>query len=84
MEFLKKYHCKICHRETYNGRPLKPNVKELDGLELELQAMWLQEDEDPYPGEWAMGIVDDEERRKFMVDYNISWVASGDVVVLAN
>ena len=70
-------------RETFNGLPLKPKVKEfLDGKTMVFSYCWKILPDEKYPGEYAM--------QPDISDYNsadwglfneagISWIASGDV-----
>ena len=59
-------------------RPLKPGVEVLDGWRVTLRALWLMDDGDPYPGEWAMGFIDPHSPASAEV-CGIGWLASGDL-----
>lgn len=57
---------------------LKPGVEALDGCVIETRALWpIEPDEDRggiYRGEWAMAVPH---------DWPITWIAEGDLEVLA-
>lgn len=63
-------------RATYMGRELKPGLAETAGMQFDLVAAWMMEDDDPYPGEYALTTEDP----KHVFDaLGILWIASGDV-----
>lgn len=72
-----KYECLIDIRPTFNGRPARPSALALNGKTMTLEALWIGDDDDPYPGEWAMGLPFDPAS----VD-SPNWLASGDVKVI--
>jgi hypothetical protein len=74
---------KIKQRPEYNGRKLKESAKEFDGRVYNLEVLWLNEADEPYPGERAMQPVDDDERREWFLN-GLHWIASGDVEILDN
>lgn len=74
--------CEFRPRREYKGRPAKPGMLDKSGARLVLRAMWLMGNDDPYPGEYALSSVDS--CGDLMGLIGISWVASGDVVVLPN
>lgn len=82
MEILKKYKCRVKLRETHNGHPLKPLVKNIDGKVLMFECMWKCEDDEKYPNEYAMGPLDFEETRKELHAVHITWLASGDLEII--
>lgn len=65
--------CRIQIRQTYAGRPMRSGAEQLNGREVQLVAAWLMDEQDAYPGEWALmpesGSID-----------GLVWIASGDVV----
>lgn len=65
--------CRITVRHEYNGCPAKPEAAALNGQVMKLAALWLMDDEDPYPGEWALGTSG------LLKSSGIGWIASGDV-----
>lgn len=73
---------RVNQRATYKGRPLKPSANAISGEEVLMEVMWMMDDDDPYPGEWALSPVDDAIRHRFY-DHHVGWVASGDVEFLA-
>lgn len=64
-------------RPTYDGREMKPGMKELEGRELTVKTLWQMGEDDPYPGEWALGAADRGAVFPEMPD--VLWIASGDV-----
>lgn len=77
IEQYKKYLVRVNIRPEYKGRAIKPNLESLQGQEIEVQTMWLQDGDDPYPGEYALKVP-----IYIMDKYEMSWIASGDVEVL--
>ncbi len=86
IQLYHSYRCRIAMRPLYNGNPVKPELQGLQGQEFLLRAMWLQDDQDTYPGEWAMGdahIASDPILRLLSASGgHLTWIASGDVEVL--
>lgn len=81
--------CKIMPRELFKDQPVKPKVKACRGYLVNLICLWPQEDEDKYPGEYALGpyhpskCSDDILGTQLTFDaMGISWISSLDVVVL--
>jgi hypothetical protein len=74
--------CEFRPRAEYNGRATKPGMTEKAGTRYVLRTMWLMDEDDPYPGEYALSTVDS--CGGLMETLGIAWVASGDVVVLPN
>lgn len=78
--FEQPVRCRITIRPYFDGRPAKPEAMALDGLTIELTPMWYMDENDPYPGEWALGepgmrAVDGKLRSA-----GVGWIASGDVM----
>ena len=71
--------CIFTPRETYKGRALKPGVASLAGKEMLLQVMWQCDEDENYPGEYALEGADDA-TKELLRSVNIGWVASGDVI----
>lgn len=74
--------CEFRPRAEYKGRATKPGLTEKAGARFVLRALWLMEDDDAYPGEYALSTVDS--CGGLMKTLGIAWVASGDVFVLPN
>lgn len=66
--------CTFSPRETYNGNAMLLGIAEHAGEKVRLIALWLMGEDDPYPGEWALGAAD---RRSEI--FGRMWIASGDV-----
>ncbi len=52
------------------GRDVRSEAEELEGQTIEVQAAWIMEGSDPYPGEWAWMTPR---------DCPITWMAEGDL-----
>lgn len=50
--------------------PIKPEAAHLEGQRVSVEAGWIMDEDDPYPGEWAMLLG---------AGYPIPWIASGDL-----
>ena len=70
--------CRIKIRETYKGRPAKPEALALNGKEFNFRAAWRMEKGDPYPRELALTVVDFNE--EFL--NAMGWIAERDVEIL--
>lgn len=81
IELHSVYKCKIAFRKIYKGRTLKKNLEELNGRIFELQAGWICQGDEHYPGEFAM-ISIDRETSEIFVNYGIGWIASGDLEII--
>jgi hypothetical protein len=68
--------CRLTPRETYDGRPVRDDVRPFIGTDATLVPLWPMDDDDKYPGEWALGAPD------YSDVFGRAWVASGDVTVL--
>lgn len=66
------YHATVRIRRG-EGWEVRPEAEALDGQGRLFMASWQMDDNDPYPGEWAMTIEDGPPTR-------LLWVASGDLV----
>lgn len=77
---FKKIRVKLAFRPEYNGRPVKPKLVQFNGWEFNVQALWLMDDEDKYPGEWALGGFGSCD--VLFKTTGMSWIASGDVEVI--
>ena len=76
--------CVIRQRPTYNGRPIKPSALKLEGMTVPLVLFWYMGEDDPYPGEFALGNPHGEDNDILRDVGQIGWIASGDVEVLEN
>lgn len=72
--------CRIKVRPAFRGSPALPCFLEKNGTELTLVAVWLMDEDDKYPGEWALST--DSTCRGLYESIGISWIASGDVEVM--
>ena len=61
-------------RAAHNGRAVLPELLPHAGCALHVRALWLMDDADPYPGEWALGHADGTSDV-----LGRTWIASGDV-----
>lgn len=68
-------------RPTYKGRAVKPGALALDGQTFDLMVGWLMDEDDPYPGEWAL-VPRDRETSLRLYEADMGWIASGDVQVV--
>lgn len=63
--------CIFAPREEFDGRALLPELREHIGETVYLVASWQMDDQDKYPGEWALvakgGLI-----------FGRTWIASGD------
>lgn len=70
--------CRIKPRPMYDGRPVKQSALLREGMLVQLTALWQCEEDERYPGEWALALpVGDT----FSV-LGCGWIASGDVELL--
>lgn len=77
--------CKIKLR-TNLGREIKESCLALNDLELFLRVEWKMDEDDPYPGEFALSdskVVNSAatESQLFSIA-DIAWIASGDVEII--
>jgi hypothetical protein len=66
--------CIFSPRETFQGRAMLPGLAAHAGESVRLIALWKMSEDDPYPGEWALGAPD-----RCSLVLGRAWVASGDV-----
>lgn len=71
---------RISIRPEYAGRPMKPSAAALNGAILDLEPLWVMDDDDPYPGETALSERDRLDGA--LARAGITWIASGDVVAV--
>ncbi len=64
-------------RQTYCGRPLRPEILKHTGSVVKVRIFWRMNDGDLYPGEWAVGSAFDDEPELF----GRTWIASGDLAL---
>jgi hypothetical protein len=64
-------------RPQYKDRAALDGILQHSGQIIEVTPLWLQDDEDPYPGEWALGSPKVSESL-----FDRVWIASGDVTPL--
>jgi hypothetical protein len=64
-------------RPLFQGRKVRPAIAAQEGKRVVLQVLWQAEDDEPYAGEWAlgMGLATDD----LIALMGASWIASGDV-----
>ena len=67
--------CVIRIRSSHQGRPMREDMTPLNGQVIELVALWFMGEQDPYPGEWALGSASGGQELA-----PANWIASGDVV----
>lgn len=67
--------CMLTPRAEYRGRMCRPEFLAAAGERLTLEVLWKQGDDDPYPGEWALG-------RHGALIHGRAWISSGDVRLL--
>lgn len=67
--------CIFRPRQQFKVNPVKPELAKLAGQRLRLNALWLMDEQDKYPGEWALGSNKGHED----VLPGVIWIASGDV-----
>ena len=81
IELYEMYQCKIKSRPEFKGRKIRDDLDRLDRMEFNLFAMWLQDNEDPYPGEFAMGETGTN-ALSIASDNKLVWISSGDVEII--
>ncbi len=80
IEQFAKYRCRLSFRPEYAGNSVKPECADHNGKEVTLSAGWLMDDDDKYPGEWAMTYVKFDD--PLLKEMDIGWIASGDIEVI--
>lgn len=76
--FGRSIDCTFTPRESWQGAGLKPGAEKLKGREMCLSVAWLMDEDDKYPGEYALEGADDQ-TRDLLHSLDATWVASGDV-----
>jgi len=78
------YRCRVKIREVSPiGNAAIPEVRDyLNGKELVLRPMWIGDEDDSYPGEWAMMLSRGDWMEAERAGHQFIWIASGDVEVL--
>jgi hypothetical protein len=76
----KSVQCVFNPRPTWGGQPLKPGMEELRGRTMLLTVCWKCEDDEKYPGEYALEGADPD-TIDLLRSVNVTWIASGDVLV---
>lgn len=71
--------CRFTPRTEYAGRELKSGLENLYNKTLHLRGLWLMDENDPYPDEWALG---DVLTSTVLEDVGLAWIASGDVTLI--
>lgn len=71
--------CTFKPRSTWNGASVREGIQALVGKQMQLTVCWKMDNDDKYPGEYALEGAD-EETRVMLETIPITWVASGDVV----
>ncbi len=75
--------CRIKSRPLYMGQPVRESVARQEGAEVLLQALWQCDDDERYPGEWALSFLPSDGGLAAMItSFGTGWIASGDVEVL--
>lgn len=69
--------CILSPRPEYKGLQCYPELLAAAGERLTLRVLWDMDENDKYPGEWAVERVDRE------LIHGRSWIASGDVTIVA-
>lgn len=69
--------CRFTPREIWRGNRLRPELREYIGCVLRLRAEYRMDEEDPYPGEWALTSAKDG-----LPVFGRAWIASGDVTMV--
>ena len=75
--------CEFRPRAEYKGRATRPGMMEKAGTRFVLRTLWLMDNDDPYPGEFALSTCDSASDGELMRVLDIHWVASGDVVAVS-
>ena len=78
MEQLSQHTCRVNIRPTYRGRKAKPYGMQKNGEVHVFEVLYQMDDDELYPDEYVMSIVDESTRREW-VKGGIIWLASGDL-----
>ena len=73
--------CIFTPRATWRGNPMKSQLIPLMGEEMFLVSSWRCQDDEKYPGEFALEGADDR-TRAMLREAEVTWIASGDVTPL--
>ena len=78
------YRCRVKIRDfDPSGNAAIPALRDyLNGKEFILRPMWIGDDDDKYPNEWAMMFSRPDWTAMRSTGLDVSWIASGDVEVL--
>jgi len=76
-----RYLCRITPRAPWTLHGVKAAARAATGEQHIFEPLWLMTAGDPYPGEYAMGLVEKEQWARFS-QAGISWFASGDLTVI--
>jgi hypothetical protein len=79
------YEAEVAMRTTYNGSAVKSSCLNLQGKKFFLEVLWKMNDDDPYPGEYALGDAQASVtvgKNTLFKEARIAWIASGDVKIL--
>lgn len=74
--------CKINIRPTWRGEKPKTRVEDLNGQIHIMEVMWKCDKDEQYPGEYALKPADRKVFERWVREYDIGWIASGDVKIL--
>lgn len=81
MEQYEVVACRLKPRTEFHGRPIKEKIKPFIGAKLLLTVGWIMDENDPYPGEYALFGAD--KASKDIIDaMDTTWIASGDIEVV--
>lgn len=72
MNALKLY--RIKPRQNLEGMTVRDSFKDVDDT-VSLYPAWIMDEDDPYPGEWAMY----HPTNYLYNTYGVMWIASGDL-----
>jgi hypothetical protein len=73
------YKCQVKLRYKYKGCKLKEGLKDLiNGKAFIFECLWIQDEDDSYPGEFAMR---NEEMTK-IAEFQLTWISSGDLRII--
>lgn len=71
--------CEFRPRPEYRGKVLKPELADKAGQLILLSKLWLMDEDDPYPGEYALGSAFGS-LGLMREMFGVAWLASGDFV----
>lgn len=79
------YEVEVAMRDTHQGNVVKSSCLNLQGKKFILEVLWKMNDDDSYPGEYALGDAAAGITmgiNTLFKEAKIAWIASGDVKVL--